>query len=215
MGQVLDPPWVEFMPWRRGLPLGYKRARKQVLIAGRRGGCEECERWLCRPDASRVRTHCCSCSGEGEDKMAGREERWRTLADKPLAWLVGEIRTPPFSMAARTEAGSPAPPAAGRGTDDAAVASDVDDRPTLSRAPHPRSESHLAHHLPDGPRRHRDRRSVRQEDRDDVDTHHRSVPASAAAVRRSERGKIMTEQQRKRLEAAGWKFGSTAEFLSL
>jgi len=25
----------------------------------------------------------------------------------------------------------------------------------------------------------------------------------------------MTEQQRKRLEAAGWKFGSTAEFLSL
>src|SRR6266850_2160674 len=82
MGQVLDPPWVEFMPWRRGLPLGYKRARKQVLIAGRRGGCEECERWLCRPDASRVRTHCCSCSGEGEDKMAGREERWTTLATR-------------------------------------------------------------------------------------------------------------------------------------
>jgi hypothetical protein len=36
-----------------------------------------------------------------------------TPADKPLVWLRGEVKTPPFSPAARIEAGAPTPAAAG------------------------------------------------------------------------------------------------------
>ncbi len=52
--------------------------------------------------------------------------------DKPLAWLHGQVKTPPFSMAARIETGFSAQArAAGREAEHAAVATDAIDRGSM------------------------------------------------------------------------------------
>src|SRR6266545_2337703 len=88
--------------------------------------------------------------------------------DKPLAWLAGELKTPPMSSEARVEGGMLlAPVAAGRNARHAGVQTHAVDRRALSRAADRRhhAEKLVANHLLHRERRDRGARRVAKETR--------------------------------------------------
>ena len=140
------------------------------------------------------------------------------LADVPLVWLFGEVKTPPFSAEARVEAGfllrrlqqgetlglpqSRPMPTIGTGCHELRIP----DRSVTWR---------IVYHV--AWRCRCDSRCVREEDGSDTAGRARDLPPASHAIPRRHQDEDQTMKQTKkaRLEAAGWRVSDAAEFLGL
>jgi len=83
---------------------------------------------------------------------------------KPLVWLSGEVKTPPFSAKARIQAGYLLRMLqAGQTLTLPSLETDAGGRGSMSRAENPRRKPNLANHVSRGRRRHRDRGRFRED----------------------------------------------------
>ena len=122
--------------------------------------------------------------------------------EKPLVWLHGQIKTPPFSQEARIEAGYLLGRLQqGENLSLPAITTDAVDRTTVPRAPRSRQGSKLADCVSHRRRRYCDLRSLCEDDSTDATERRRHVQEKAEALRQ--------------LGGAGWKVGTAAEFLGL
>ena len=136
--------------------------------------------------------------------------------DKPLAWLHGDIQTPPFSAAARLEAGFLL-----RRIQRGHKLGLPHSRPMPSIGPRChelriKDETHtwrIIYRI--DPELNPDPGCVRQGYRTDAQVCDRYVQRSTEGIRCARLRGIMTKARRKKLESAGWKLGSVKEFLGL
>jgi ribosome-binding protein aMBF1 (putative translation factor) len=140
--------------------------------------------------------------------------------EKPLVWLSGEVKTPPFSAEARVEAGfllRRFQKRRDRWT--AAFAAHAVDWLEMPRAPDQRRKPNLADCLPPRCRRLGDTRCVQQEDCRDTKRSFDELQKTPCSLhqRGFGRGKKakMNTFRKARLQREGWSVGDTAEFLNL
>src|SRR5687768_2345670 len=103
--------------------------------------------------------------------------------DKPLVWLHGEIKTPPFSPEARLEAGVLLRKLQqGEKAGPAALPTDAGDRAPVSRATGSGCDRNLADRLPPRSGRCPDCRGVCEEDGDHAPPRDSSVPTTVSGL---------------------------------